>query len=155
MAPGFFRFGPIRRMLGVWMSVWASFPNSPLLNSSEGALVSVSVSVEPRFLEDLLEALAQLQFPINPQIYHDAAVRYQYADGREEIQPTTLVDFPAYAGRLAEIRNVLERYAFPADCLHVTSMLDEIHAEGLPEPAPPGAPYVSLVRVKHAHAGAV
>ena len=40
----------------------------------------MSVSVEPRLLEDLLEALSQLQFPINPQIYHDAAVRFLYAD---------------------------------------------------------------------------
>ena len=91
------------------MSVWPSnLAGSLALETSEGALISVSVSVEPRLLEDLLEALAQLQFPINPQIYHDAALRYVYADGREEILPTTLVDFPAYAGRLPEIRRMLE-----------------------------------------------
>ena len=39
----------------------------------EGVLVSVSIHVDPRHLESLLEALAHLQFPINPQIYHDAA----------------------------------------------------------------------------------
>jgi hypothetical protein len=134
------------------MSVWPSFSASPSLNGSEGALVSVSVAVEPRLLEDLLEALAQLEFPINPQIYHDAAVRYVFADGREEIDPTTLVDFPAYVGRLPEIRRVLELYGFPEASLHVTSMLDEIHAETSPEPAPAGAPYVSLVLVKRARA---
>jgi len=137
------------------MSVW---PNSvaiaPALNSSEGALVSVSVSVEPRLLEELLEALAQLQFPINPQIYHDGAVRYLYADGREEIHPTTLVDFPAYAGWLPEIRRVLEMYGFAPDSLDVHNMLEELHAEPAPESAPPGAPYVSLIRVKHLHLAA-
>ena len=137
------------------MSVWpSSVAQNPSLKGSEGALISVSVSVEPRLLEDLLEALSQLQFPINPQIYHDAAVRFLYADGREEIQPTTLVEFPAYLDRLPEIRRVLESNGFRPDALHITGMLDEIHAECAPEPAPAGAPYVSLIRLKHAHAGA-
>ena len=137
------------------MSVWQrNTAESPSLNSSEGALISVSVNVEPRFLEDLLEALARLQFPINPQIYHDAAVRYVYPDGREEMQPTTLVDFPAYAGRLPEIRRVFESCGFSPDDLHVTSMLDEIHADSAPEPAPAGASYASRILVKHAHAAA-
>src|ERR1700757_214825 len=98
------------------MSVWPSNAAGSLaLETSEGALISVSVSVEPRLLKDLLEALAQLHFPINPQIYHDAALRYVYADGSEEILPITLVDFPAYAGRLAEIRRVLDMYGFALD----------------------------------------
>ena len=137
------------------VSVWpSSFVQNSSLNGSEGALLSVSVTVEPRLLEDLLEGLAELQFPINPQIYHDAAVRYLYADGREEIQPTILVEFPAYAGRLPEIRKMLKSHGFSSDSLHLAGMLDEIHAEGNPEPAPDGAPYQSLVRLKHAHAGA-
>ena len=137
------------------MSVWPDRVAAPAdLNGSEGALISISVCVPPRLLEELLEALAQLQFPINPQIYHDAAVRYLYADGREEILPTTLVDFPAYAGRLPEIRRILEVYGFAPESLHVRSMLEEMHAEPLPEPAPDGAAYVSLIRVKHLHAGA-
>ena len=137
------------------MSVWqGDIAESPSLNGSEGALISVSVSVEPRYLEDLLEALARLQFPINPQIYHDAAVRYLYADGREEIEPTTLVDFPAYASRLPEIQKVFEAAGFSPDNLHVTSMLEEIHADLAPEPAPAGAPYASRVIMKHAHAAA-
>lgn len=137
------------------MSVWQSdIADSPSLNSSEGALISVSVNVEPRYLEDLLEALARLQFPINPQIYHDAAVRYVYPDGREKLEPTTLVDFPAYANRLPEIRRVCEACGFSPDDLHVTSMLDEIHADPAPEPGPQGAPYSSRALVKHAHAAA-
>ena len=134
------------------MSVWPNNEGGSLaLETSEGALISVSVSVEPRLLEDLLEALAQLQFPINPQIYHDAALRYVYADGREEILPTTLVDFPAYAGRLAEIRRVLEAYGFTPDSLQVVGMLDEIHAGGVPGSSPSGAADATVFRLKHAH----
>ena len=137
------------------MSVWpGSVASNPSLNSSEGDLVSVSVTVEPRLLEDLLEALAQLRFPVNPQIYHDAALRCLYADGREELRPTTLVEFPAYAGRLPEIRQAMEACGFPAGSLHVAGMLDDIHADERPEPAPAGSAYVSVVRVKQAHSAA-
>jgi hypothetical protein len=107
--------------------------------------------VEPHLLEELLEALTQVEFPINPQIYHDAALRYVYADGREEIVPTTLVDFPAYSGRLPELRRVLEAYQFAPDALHVTRMLDDIHAEPSQEPAS-GGPYPVVYRLKNAHA---
>ena len=47
----------------------------------EGALVCVSISVDPRSLESLLEALAELDFPINPQIFHDAALIPPRIDG--------------------------------------------------------------------------
>jgi hypothetical protein len=137
------------------MSVWQSnIAENPSLNGSEGALISVSVNVAPRLLEDLLEALARLQFPINPQIYHDAAVRYVYADGREEMEPTTVVDFPAYVSRLPEIRRIFQTCGFSLDDLHVTSMLNEMHAEPAPEPAPAGAPYTTRTLIKHAHAAA-
>ena len=44
------------------MSVWSFVPgtHSPALHGSQGELVSVSVTVEPRDLEDFLEALAAL-----------------------------------------------------------------------------------------------
>jgi hypothetical protein len=100
-------------MLEESMSVWPKLePASPSLSGSEGALVSVSIGVAPRYLESLLEALAQLPFPINPEIYHGAAA--------------TLVEFPAYAGRLEEVRGALDAYGFDRSSLHVTSMLDEI-----------------------------
>jgi hypothetical protein len=142
-------------MLEDLMSVWQSgFATAPSLSSSEGALISVSVTVEPRYLEDLLDALARLDFPINPQIYHDGAVRYVYADGSEVTEPITIVEFPAYAARLSEIRATLEAHDFPPHALHVTSMLDDIHSDQQQEAAPPGAPYLSRVWIKHAHAGA-
>jgi hypothetical protein len=131
------------------MSVWPkTLPESPSLSTAEGALVSVSIHVEPHQLESLLEALAQVSFPINPQIYHDAALVYRYADGRREGLPATLVEFPAYEGRLDEVRAALASYDFPADCVHAVSMLDEIQADLHLEPAPAGAPYVSRYRLK-------
>ena len=106
------------------MSVWpyASSPDSPALLSSEGELVSISVAVEPRGLEDLLEALAALDFPINPESYHDAVIVYVKRDGEQRIEPSTLVEFPAYAGRLVKIRAVLESYGFVGDRIAVSAI---------------------------------
>src|ERR1039457_5693413 len=117
-------------MLEESMSVWPkTLPASPTLSGREGALVCVSLDVDPRRLESLLEALAQTRFPINPQIYHDAAVVYLSADGREETQTVTLVEFPVYEGRLDEVRNALNSYGFEPASVHATSMLDEIKRE--------------------------
>jgi len=94
------------------MSVWSTAVAATLpLLGTEGALVSVSISVEPPRLEALLDALAHLDFPINPQIYHDSA---------------TIVEFPAYEQRLPEIRGLLETCCFPANSVTATSMLDSI-----------------------------
>jgi len=130
------------------MSVWPNPLPAPSLSTAEGALVSVSIHVEPHLLEALLEALAQVSFPINPQIYHDAAVIYRFADGRDETESITLVEFPAYQGRLGEAQRALEANGFPPDCLHAVSMLDEIECDPQAEPAPVGAPYISRTRVK-------
>jgi hypothetical protein len=96
----------------------------------------------------MLEALALVDFPINPQIYHDAAMVYRYADGRQETEALTLVEFPAYEGRVAEVRRAIEAYGFDAECLHGKAMLEEIQAEVQAEAAPEGAAYVSRQRVK-------
>ena len=62
------------------MSVWPKIlPSTPSLSGREGDLISVSINVDPRYLESLLEALAQVSFPINPQIYHDAQFRCLFA----------------------------------------------------------------------------
>lgn len=66
---------------------------SPVLHGRDGDLVFVSVRVNSRVLEELLEALARLDFPINPEIRHG--------------YPDTLVEFPAYDGNVDEIRAVL------------------------------------------------
>lgn len=133
------------------MSVWPGYSDSHrTLEGSEGALISIAVHVEPRYLEALLETLARLSFPINPQIYHDASIVYVYPDGREEVEPTTLVEFPAYESRLAEVRRVLSAYGFSPDALHATGMLDGIESDALEEAAPEGAGYVKRVFRRHA-----
>jgi len=97
------------------MSVWSTtaFAATLPLLGTEGALVSVSICVEPPRLEALLDALAHLDFPINPEIYHDAG-------------PATLVEFPAYEKRLPEICGLLETCGFPAKSVTATAMLDSI-----------------------------
>jgi len=136
------------------MSVWSylSSAHSPALLGSEGELVSISVAVEPRDLEDLLEGLAALDFPINPQIYHDAAVVYVERDGNERLEPCTIVEFPAYAGRLQKIRAVLGACGFSGETISVAPMLDEIHGDDRMEPVPPGDRYVYRILRKHATA---
>jgi hypothetical protein len=107
-------------MLEKLMSVWSTTVSTNLsLAGAEGALVSVSVSVEPRRLEQLLDALAQLEFPINPAIYHD--------------RPATLVEFPAYENRLHGIRQMLESHGFPAASMQATAMLEQLHSQALRE----------------------
>jgi hypothetical protein len=141
-------------MLEESMSVWLNLePASPSLSGSEGALVSVSIDVKPRYLESLLEALAQLPFPINPEIYHDAALVSRHADGREAVEEITLVEFPAYAGRLEEVRRALDAYGFDRSSLQVTSMLDEIQTEAAGESGMQGATCAPR-RVKRRHAAA-
>jgi hypothetical protein len=85
------------------------------LAGSEGELVSVSVAVEPRLLEKLLDALAELPFPVNPRISH---------------HPATVVEFPAYAGRLAEIRSLLARRGLAPESVGARNMLEQIRGQG-------------------------
>ncbi len=83
------------------------------LSEGEGALVSVSIQVAPRQLESLLEALAAIDFPINPQIYHETG-------------GGPLVEFPAYENHLGEVRATLRSFGFDLRCLRVTGMLEAI-----------------------------
>ena len=95
------------------MSVWQCPPSASLLSGSEGELVSVSITVDPRDLEGLLEALAHVDFPINPQIYHGAA---------------TIVEFPAYAGQLPQVRAALAACGIDAAAIRVARMLEQIQS---------------------------
>lgn len=120
------------------------------LATREGTLVSVSIGVEPRKLELALEALALLDFPVNPQIYHDAAVVSRYADGHEEREAITLVEFPAYGDRVQDVRRAMASFGFDPASIQVTEMLEEIQSAVRPEPVPSGAGYVARYRVKAA-----
>jgi hypothetical protein len=129
------------------MSVWPESTPS-VLSTEEGDLLLISIDVEPRQLESLLETLAQLDFPVNPQIYHDARIVYQYSDGHEASKSATLVEFPTYEVHLKDVRRALVAAGFDPACVHAINMLDEIHSERLAEPAPQGSPYVARYRVK-------
>lgn len=92
------------------MSIWpASQGTAPALFGAEGELVLLQISVEPRSLEDLLEVLARLDFPVNPELYHK--------------QNSVSVEFPAYADRVPEVRKLLELYNFGVACLSVQRVL--------------------------------
>jgi hypothetical protein len=128
------------------MSVWPSVASHhPALAGENGELVSVRVCVDPRLLEKLLEALSYASFPINPQIYHKAGFRRLYPDGRSDLSPTTLVEFPAYSGHLPEMHEVLSRYGFPVEAVFVRSMLEDIQENQDIHPAPKGTPYHAVV----------
>jgi hypothetical protein len=130
------------------MSIWPAHIG-PSLEGADGELVSLSITVEPRLLEKLLDVLARLEFPINPQLYHDAATITPCADGKRVLQPVAIVEFPAWAGRLAPVREALAAAGFGAGCLSARGMLEEIRSNAVEEPAPPGAPYKAIVRSKH------
>jgi hypothetical protein len=87
----------------------ASLPSEPALFGREGELISLSIATEPRLLEDLLEALATLDFPVNPQLYHRAA----------EVR----VEFPAYSLQIDKVREALRREGFDPGALAVSRAL--------------------------------
>jgi len=98
------------------MSVWpTSFADHPTLSGQEGELVSLRLGVEPRLLEDLLETLARLPFPVNPQIHH------LFGD-----KAGTLVEFPAYDRHLQQVRDALAGAGLSSCSLDVRSMIEEL-----------------------------
>lgn len=109
------------------MCAWSeSITPQPALHGTSGELVSVRIAVEPRLLETLLEALSEVSFPINPEIYHQAVVVCITDGGRRESKPATLVEFPAYRDGLAEVRQALEAHGLDPAAIQVRSMLSEI-----------------------------
>ena len=81
----------------------------PGLFSLEGELVSLRIAVDPKHLEDLLEALALLDFPVNPQLYHRPG--------------QVTVEFPAYSARLAEVAGAIRNHGFNPETLEVSRIL--------------------------------
>jgi len=124
---------------------------SDCLATSDGALVSISISVDPKGLEALLEALAGLDFPLNPGIFHDAAVVTRFSDGHEERTPTTLVEFPAYSERLADVRRAVAACGLGDDSIVVTGMLEELRSDSDTFALPADSSARSRYRVRHAN----
>lgn len=83
----------------------ASLPYQAALFGREGELVSLSIATDPKLLEELLEALAALDFPVNPQLYHRPA--------------EALVEFPAYSNQVEHVREALSRHRLPSG-VHVS-----------------------------------
>ena len=117
---------------------------SPRLRSNDGELVSVHVSIDPRLLEQLLETLANLSFPINPQIYHQAGVGYVHADGREDLEPATRVEFPAFSNHLDQVRAALESAGLPTSGFQIRGMVEDLQSDYDTVAAPDGAEYVKI-----------
>jgi hypothetical protein len=78
---------------------------APSLFGAHGVLLELRIPVEPKLLEDLIEVLASLHFPVNPQLVHEPGVVY--------------VDFPAYANHLPEVRKRLSEAGFDARSIEV------------------------------------
>jgi hypothetical protein len=115
------------------MSVWHNAAAAvPSLLGLEGELVVASITVQPYQLEELLDALAQVTFPVNPQIYHQSGV----------------VEFPAYANRLPEVRAALEASGFNSSVLSVRSMLDALQTTEAGARNNPGAEPESVLPYK-------
>jgi hypothetical protein len=88
----------------------------PCLTTSEGELVSVQLTIEPKLLESLLEALAEVPFPINPEIHHPIP----------GISRHTIVEFPAYSDRLREVYRALTANGLSTLAVRVENMLAHI-----------------------------
>lgn len=101
------------------MSVWPGTGILPDLRGAEGTLLSVRISVEPRQLEDLLDALAGLSFPVNPEIHHPLP-------GGHGLPPQTVVEFPAFENQMEEIRSALRLRGFDPSAARAANMLEEI-----------------------------
>ena len=81
----------------------------PALFGRDGELISLKISTDPRLLEDLLEALASLGFPVNPQLYHRPS--------------EVLVEFPAYSSQVDHVRDVLLGQGFDDGCIRMSRPL--------------------------------
>jgi len=83
----------------------------PALFGAEGELILLRAAVDPRFLEELLDALAQLDFPVNPELHHRLG--------------QVVVEFPAYDRHIEEVGKILRKAGLDALVLQVCGVLAE------------------------------
>ena len=69
--------------------------------------------------EALLEALARVDFPVNPQICHGDA---------QAGNATSTVEFPAYSGGLERVRSALASGGFDPNCMRISGMLAKLQS---------------------------
>lgn len=82
------------------------------LHGTEGELVSIRIHLDPRSLEDALDALSAAAFPLNPEIRHGAAA--------------CTVEFPAYSNQAKAVRALLDSRGLSDAKLEIVSMLAAI-----------------------------
>ena len=80
-----------------------------LSSAEEGELVLVRLRVASRQLEDVLEALAALPFPVNPDLHHVAL--------------ESVIEFPAYTAQLAAVHAAMAPFELAVE---TTGMLQAI-----------------------------
>jgi hypothetical protein len=90
--------------------------SSAVLTGHEGDLVLVRITLDAKLLEEVLEALTSVSFPVNPQLLHKGA--------------NTTVEFPAYSSRLDEVRQLLADGGFESVRFETVDMLAAIQAQG-------------------------
>jgi hypothetical protein len=90
-----------------------------LYATGHGELLSVQYPVEPRLLEETLEALAHAPFPINPQLRHPAPGGSSWR---------TMIEFPAYADQIDSLAGTLRAFGLDAKALTTSPMLEAISA---------------------------
>lgn len=80
------------------MSVAPGTPFGSPSSSPDDEVITVRISVEAQHLEELLEALAGLSFPVNPRIDHRHL--------------TSVVEFAAAPSRLTDVRRTVKCAGF-------------------------------------------
>ena len=80
-----------------------------LTSREEGELLLIRLRVESRQLEDVLEALAALPFPVNPELCH--------------VGLYSVIEFPAYEHRLETVRAAVAPFELTVE---TKPMLDAI-----------------------------
>ena len=115
----------------------------------EGELVSARIAVAPQRLEALLDALAHVPFPINPQIYHQVSGTSAALAGDSDAHPATIVEFPAYESRLPEARSTLAAFGFDPAALVVRNMLEALHDRQV-SPFSAGIPHQTVIPYRQA-----
>lgn len=117
------------------MSVWFhAAAGSVPLGGPEGPLLLLAIPVEPRRLETLLDSLASLPFPVNPEIVHEAA------PAGDAKAPCSLVTFPVYSDWIERTRGVVERAGIDPGTIRTTLMWEAIESGNQRIPAPSTEP---------------
>jgi hypothetical protein len=86
-----------------------SFDSVNALFGADGELVLLRAAVDPRFLEELLDVLSQLDFPVNPELIHRPG--------------QVLVEFPAYQRQADEACQTLRDSGLEGLVLEVCGVL--------------------------------